>query len=101
MDGYRKFTAEVKKLAESGNPTAKRWVSNALHEQGATALEIAQSKLNEFRVTEAQFYQIEALDCCNAITDDRDGYLTELGEQRIIQEKAAELWAKTMGFRAE
>lgn len=100
MDGYREFTAAVRKLAAEGNPTAKRWVSNALHEQGATALEVAQAEREANESADVEGWLMEAIECCDAIINDTDGYLAELAEQdRVIQDRAIETRASALAFQ--
>jgi hypothetical protein len=99
MDEYREFTREVRRIAAEGNPTAKRWVSNALHEQGATALEIAQETRSANADANVDDWIAEVIECCDAVINDEDGYLAELDEQRIIIDKATALRRKAESFK--
>ncbi len=100
IESYRQFTRKVRELAARGNPTAKRWVSNALHEQGTTALEIAQAEREANESADVEVWVQEVLLCTQMIIDDEDGYLAELDEQRIIVDKATELREKALALQA-
>ena len=86
---FKEHTAVMRALAENPattSPTAKRWVSNALADEAKTAIELARLALQSNHMEEARMQQKAAVDLCDEVINDVDGYLAELNETRALPE---------------
>lgn len=101
VEQLRDFTEQIRALAKTGNPVAQSWVSNALFIQAEACIEAGKQRVSESNTADASSYKNEAMECCDAIINDIDGYLALLKEQdRKIQGRAKGLRAVAESIQA-